>query len=117
MKRCSGLMAVVVLMTTLAFGSAGAVGAAGKVVVTPANTQGWATADTRTGGAVTFVNGDAPSGGGTGSLQLTTDATTTAKAQYMHAANTPLSAVTQLSYYTKQVSAIFPGGDPSYQLP
>lgn len=116
MKRYSGLMAVVVLMTTLAFGIAGAVGAAGTVVVTPANTQGWTTADTRPGGAVTFVNADAPLLGGTGSLQLTTDATTTAKAQYMHAANTPLSAVTQLSYSTKQVSALFPGGDPSYQL-
>src|SRR5207302_116116 len=52
-----------------------------------------------------------------GALQLTTDATTTAKAQYMHSANTPLSQVNELSYYTKQNSAIFPEGDPSYQLP
>lgn len=118
MKRQFGLITVLVLVATFAFGSAGTVGAAGTtVVVTPTNTQGWSTADTRPGGAVTFVNGDAPTGGGTGSLQLTTDATTKAKAQYLHAANTPLSSVTQLSYYTKQVSAAFAGGDSSYQLP
>jgi len=118
MKRQFGLITVLVLVATFVFGSAGTVGAAGTtVVVTPTNTQGWSTADTRPGGAVTFVNGDAPTGGGTGSLQLTTDAITTAKAQYLHAANTPLSSVTQLSYYTKQVSAAFAGGDPSYQLP
>ena len=86
------------------------------VVVTPTNQQGWTTADTRTGGAVNFVvDNTAPSGNG--ALQLITDATTAAKAQYMHAANLPLSDVTALSYYTKQVSASFDGGDPSYQLP
>ena len=118
MKRQFGLVTVLVLIATVVFGSAGTVGAAGTtVVVTPTNTQGWSTADTRPGGAVTFVNADAPPGGGAGSLQLTTDATTTSKAQYLHAANTPLSSVTELSYSTKQVSAAFPGGDPSYQLP
>jgi hypothetical protein len=119
MKRQFGLGTVLVLIATFVFGSAGTVGAAGTtVVVTPTNTQGWSTADTRPGGAVTFVNGDAPAGGGTGSLQLTSDATTTAKAQYLHAANTPLASVTQLSYSTRQVSApLFPGADPSYQLP
>jgi hypothetical protein len=35
----------------------------------------------------------------------------------MHAANTPLSQVTELSYYTKQNAANFAGGDASYQLP
>lgn len=89
--------------------------AATNVVVTPANTQGWVTADTRPGGAVTYV-ADATAPGGTGALQLTTDATTAAKAQYMHAANTPLASVTDLSYHTKQVSAPFAGADPSYQL-
>ena len=90
-------------------------GAATTVVVTPANTQGWNTADTRPGGAVNFV-ADAMSPLPAGALQLTTDSTTAAKAQYMHAANTPLSTVTELSYYTKQVSASFASGDPSYQL-
>lgn len=116
MKRQMGLIAVLVLIATFVFGGAGTVGAAGTVVVTPTNTQGWSTADTRPGGTVTFVNADAPPGGGAGSLQLTTNATTAAKAQYLHAANTPLSAVTTLSYYTKQVSASFPQGDPAYQL-
>ncbi len=90
--------------------------AATTIVVTPTNTQGWSTADTRPGGAVNFI-ADATAPAGIGALQLTTSTTTTAKAQYMHAANTPLSAVTDLSYYTKQNSALFPGADPSYQLP
>lgn len=86
------------------------------VRVTPNNQMGWSTADTRPGGAVNFVV-DKSAPAGKGALQLTTDSTTTAKAQYMHAAQTPLSAVTSLSYYTKQNSASFIGGDPSYQLP
>jgi hypothetical protein len=85
------------------------------IVVTPTNQQGWSTADTRPGGAVDFVvDSTAPSG--IGALQLTTDATTTAKAQYLHAANTPLANVTELSFYTRQVSGP-PFADPSYQLP
>lgn len=90
--------------------------AASTIVVTPTNTQGWSTADTRTGGAVNFVT-DVTSPAPPGALQLTTDNTTAAKAQYMHTANVPLSQVTDLSYWTKQVSAPFPGADPSYQLP
>ncbi|HEX8163799.1 MAG TPA: hypothetical protein VF538_18165 [Pyrinomonadaceae bacterium] len=85
------------------------------VVVTQTNTQGWSTEDTRPGGAVDFVT-DMTAPGGTGALQLTTDATTTSKAQYLHGTNTALSGVTNLSYYTKQISASFVGGDPSYQL-
>jgi hypothetical protein len=85
------------------------------VVVTPANTQGWSTADTTAGGMVQFVV-DETAPRGKNALRLTTDATTTAKAQYLHAANTPLADVTDLSYYTKQVSASFPQGDASYQL-
>ncbi len=93
-----------------------AASASTAIVVTPANQQGWSTADTRPGGAVNFIT-DPTSPAPAGALQLTTDLTTTAKAQYLHAANTPLSSVTDLSYYTKQNSALFPGGDPSYQLP
>lgn len=84
------------------------------VVVTPANTQGWSTADTRPGGTVSFVN-DSTAPLGTGALQLTTDSTNAAKAQYMHAANVPLSSNLELSYQTKQVSGP-PTADPSYQL-
>lgn len=89
--------------------------AAGVVTVTPADPQGWSTADTRPGGAVTFVS-DPTSPYPSGALQLTTNASLAAKAQYLHAASTKLTSVTRLSYYTKQVSAPFPGADPSYQL-
>jgi hypothetical protein len=91
------------------------VAAATTIVVTPTNQQGWTTADTRTGGDVNFVvDSTAPSG--VGALQLTTDATTTAKAQYMHATNTPIGSVTELSYWTRQVSGPI-HADASYQLP
>jgi len=93
-----------------------ALSAFSQVVVTPANPQGWTTSDTRPGGAVSFVvDGTAP--GGIGALRLTSDATTTAKAQYMHDAAIPLANVNELKYYTKQTSAAFSGGDVSYQLP
>lgn len=112
-RHVTSFIAAIVLIGTLAFG--GTASAAGTtVVVTPTDTQGWSTADTRPGGSVDFVL-DATAPRGTGALQLTTNATTTAKAQYLHAANTPLSSVTQLSYYTKQVSGP-PVADPSYQV-
>ena len=84
------------------------------IVVTPTNQQGWSTEDTRPGGEVNFiVDNTAPSG--VGALQLTTDATTNAKAQYLHAESTPLAAVTELGYYTKQVSGPAIAA-PSYQV-
>jgi hypothetical protein len=110
MKALSRVLIVsmaVAAMATTAF-------AASTVVVTPANTQGWSTADTRPGGAVNFV-ADATAPAGSGALQLTTDATNTAKAQYLHAENTPLTNVTELSYYTKQNSGPVVA-DPSYQV-
>lgn len=85
------------------------------LVVTPVNTRGWSTADTRPGGVVAFAQ-DATAPRGSGALQLTTSATTAAKAQYLHETTTPLADVTNLSYYTKQNSASFVGGDASYQL-
>lgn len=91
-----------------------------QVIITPQNAgaEGWTTADTRPGGAVNFVvDPTAPGNPHVGALQLTTDATTTAKAQFMHGANTPISSVNQLGYWTKQNSASFPGGDASYQMP
>jgi hypothetical protein len=116
MKRQFGLITILAMIATFVFGSAGTVGAASTVVVTPTNTQGWSTADTASGGQVNFVT-DATAPAGAGALQLTTDATIASKAQYLHAANTPLASVTELSYYTKQISASIPVGDPSYQLP
>jgi hypothetical protein len=89
--------------------------AAAPIVVTPTNTQGWYSDDTRPGGAINYVvDGGAPAG--IGALQLTTDATTAAKAQYVHDTATPLTSINELSYYTKQNSASFAQGDPSYQL-
>jgi len=102
------ILVMALMMTSLAL-------AASTIVVTPTNQQGWSTADTRPGGAVNFIV-DSTAPAGIGALQLTTDATTAAKAQYLHDANTPLSSVTDLSYYSKQVSASFADGDPSYQL-
>ncbi len=104
-----GLLAAVAVVAFASISSA-----ATTIVVTLTDQQGWSTSDTRPGGAVNFV-ADATSPLPGGALQLTTNASTTAKAQYLHATNTPLAAVTDLSYYTKYVS----GPDyaaPSYQL-
>jgi len=93
-----------------------AVVAATMVVVTPSNTQGWSTADTTAaGGSVTFVS-DSTAPAGIGALRLTTDATITAKAQYLHPATTPLTSVTELSYFTKQNAPVGLVADPAYQL-
>ena len=90
--------------------------AASTVLVTPSNTQGWSEAYTTSGGTVSHVaDTDAPAGAG--ALRLTTDSINAAKAQYMHATSTPLESVTELSYYTKQVSSPFAEAAASYQLP
>lgn len=83
--------------------------------ITPNNLQNWSRADTRPGGSVKFIT-DATAPSGAGALQLTTDSTTAAKAQFLNPANTLLSSVTSLGYYTKQVSSSFPNGVPSFQL-
>ena len=62
------------------------------------------------------TDSSAPGDPDKGALQLTTDATATAKAQYLHEANTPVADITELSYSTKQNSASFAGGDASYQF-
>ena len=119
MKRIPlSLIGTCMLVLTLVFGLAGQASADGRdhrVIVTPDHPRGWSTADTKPGGTVGFVV-DPSAPAGRGALQLTTDATTAAKAQYLHAANTSLASVTDLSYYTKQISAPFAGGDPAYQL-
>lgn len=76
---------------------------AATTVVTPSDTQGWSTADTRTGGAVNYVT-DATSPYPSGALQLTTDGTNAAKAQYLKATDTMLTSVSELGYHTKQVA-------------
>ena len=114
----ANLLGACAVVMTLIFGLAGQAAAddhGHRVIVTSDHPRGWSTGDTRPGGTVTFVaDDDAPSG--RGALRLTTDSTTAAKAQYLHAANTPLANVVELSYHTKQNSAAFAGGDPSYQL-
>lgn len=89
------------------------------VYVTPTNSQGWTAdaplADVRGGGSVTFV-ADADTPYGDGALSLITGDTTADKAQYMHAAGGLLSSYTTLEYSTKQVSASFEAGLPSFQL-
>jgi hypothetical protein len=107
-------MAGFVVALSLVFGVTTAL-AETIVVVTPTNTQGWSEADTRPGGDVSFVV-DATAPRGAGALRLTTDLTTTAKAQFLHEASTPLAEVTELSYYTKQVTPPGTVADPAYQL-
>lgn len=89
--------------------------AADNVVVSPSNTQGWASTDQRGAGAVTYVD-DPSSPLPTGALQLTTTDSNVDKVDYMHATSTTLASVTELSYATKQVSGPATA-DPSYQLP
>ncbi|CAN5488022.1 hypothetical protein BH10ACI2_BH10ACI2_16350 [soil metagenome] len=114
--KISRFISIILVVATAAATMSIVALAAGNLVVTPTNTQGFTTADTKPGGAVSFVV-DASAPAGNGALRLTTDASTTSKAQYMHDTNTPLSSVTALGYWTKQVSAPFAGADASYQLP
>jgi uncharacterized repeat protein (TIGR01451 family) len=108
-----------VVAVSLALPVAQMVSAAGPpVFVLPSNTQGWASSDTRPGGTVSFVADTGAPNGGSGALRLATDNTSTAKADYFHSASqTPLSAVTELGYWTKQVGASLAEGGPSFQLP
>jgi len=115
-KTLMGLVALA-LPVVLFLSNGGAKAAATQVVVTPSNTQGWSTADTRPGGVVSYnTDSTAPGEPHNGALSLTTDATTTAKAQYLHETSTPLADVNELGYSTKQNSASFVGGDASYQF-
>ena len=113
MKRKT-LQAVISLIFVMAFA---AFVTAQTIIVTPANLQGWTPADTRPGGNVAIVGDANAPNGGNGSLNLITDGTNAAKAQFMHGANLPLSAVASLSYYTRQNSAPFAGAAASFQLP
>ncbi len=90
------------------------------VIVSSLTGSGWSTADTRSNGHVALIS-DATAPLGAGALSLKTDASPTPsqdKAQFMTAANVPLSDVaSQPMYYsTKQNSASFAAGLPSYQV-
>lgn len=112
-SRISAVGAAMLIPLALPFA---AIASGSQVIVTPSNTNGWSMSDTRPGGTVSYsMDSTAPGTPHNGALELSTD-TTAAKAQYMHSASTPLSQVTNLSYYTKQISASFPNGEASYQL-
>lgn len=108
------LAAVAVSITALAASAAPA-----TVVVTQ-NSASWSTMDTRPGGTVEFTEAyGAPAGLGDGSLELTTDATTAAKADYWtrDSLGTPLADVNELSYWTFQAATPQPPiAAVSYQL-
>lgn len=74
-----------------------------RVIVKGDDAKGWYSGDTTEGGAVSFF-GDSTSPYPSGVLALTTNTTAGAKAQYLKDVYTPLAEVTDLSYYTKQVS-------------
>jgi hypothetical protein len=92
-----------------------------NVNVTQSNTQGWSSAssyaDTRVGSNVSFI-ADSTAPSGNGALHITTNSSTTTKAQFMKSANNvALSSITgPLGYATKQNSAPFSGADASYQI-
>ena len=107
-----GLAALALIVFTFGYSHNRSVQAAGDTIYVIQNsTQGFSTADSTTGGSVTY-NTDTTSPGGFGSLTLSTANTTTAKAQYLAPTNTLLSNVSDLSYQTKMNT----GGDASYQL-
>lgn len=97
-------------------------------MVVKSGDSSWTTSDTRSNGHVDFVT-DSKAPSGNGALSLKTDANpqivnqqSQDKAQYYnygyYTSPLALSNVTgALSYYTKQNSASFSAGDPSYQIP
>jgi hypothetical protein len=105
---------VVFVLLSLAFASS-----AQTVIVVPSNAAslGFSTADTRPGGAVSYVVDGTLPGGGVGGLNMTTDGTTAAKAQYLRADLLPLASLTDVSYWAKQNSAPFYGADPAFNIP
>ncbi|MDQ4122445.1 MAG: hypothetical protein M3209_13485 [Acidobacteriota bacterium] len=76
--------------------------AANKIVVNPTNQQGFE-ATTLSGGTVSFVR-DPAAPSGAGALQLTTTNSNDSYAGYTKETNTPLTNITELSYYTKRNS-------------
>ena len=90
---------------------------AAPITVTPTNTLGWLNGDTTTGGSVNFVVDPSPSLG-TGALELKTNSTSTAKAEYVNALVTPvyMNAISEIAYQTKQIAASFAGGSADFKL-
>ena len=80
--------------------------AADPVTVTPVDTQGWSTAETRNTGSVTYTSEyGAPTGFGHSALKLDTPAGND-KAQYAHSADKALlNEINDISYYAYRSSA------------
>jgi hypothetical protein len=120
MRKWIGVRAVGALTLLGAVALVVAVTATAATVVVTQNSSSWHTLDTRPGGDVNFTEEyGAPPGLGEGSLELTTDATTAAKADYFtfEHAGTPLANVTTLAYWTYQSADVQPPhAAPSYQL-
>lgn len=102
-RRTVRLLSAFIAATALLAAGAVAASATTTVVVRPSSPNGWASADTRPGGAITFV-ADATSPLPGGALELTTDGTNAAKAQYLRGENTALSGVTELGYWNRTVA-------------
>lgn len=111
MGKGTGVRATVALALLAAAALALAAAAAAATVVVTQNSTSWAPLDTRPGGAYRFTEDyGAPAGLGEGSLELTTDATTAAKADYWTFAHagTRLGDVSTLSYWTFQSADVQP---------
>ena len=89
----------------------------GDVIVRQSSDQGWKQANIASGGTTSFVV-DATAPYGQGALQLTTTSSTASKAQRTKSIspNVKLSDISELSYYTKQVTASNAAHAPSLQL-
>lgn len=123
-KRVSSLSFALVLAASTVFSGvfSNSASALSNTIVRP-DTSDWTTAETRSNGQVNFVSDGDPAFG-TGALQLITGANTGSplqdKANIMHyfAAPVDLDTVTApISYSTKQISASFAAGLPSFQIP
>jgi hypothetical protein len=103
--------AVAALALLAAVALALAAAAAAATVVVTQNSNSWAPMSATAGGAYRFTEEyDAPPGLGEGSLELTTNLTTTAKSDYWTFAHagTPLADVDTLSYWTFQSEDVQP---------
>lgn len=120
MRKCVRGLCLLAVSTAVLI-VAGAASADATVHVTPATTQ-WTQDDTTAGGAVSWsgaVGAPTTTTLGSSALELTTDASTTAKADlFNHSiAGMPLADLETLGYWTYQRAATsFAGGDASFQL-
>lgn len=111
LKMTLGLMGLVFSLFFTA-----SVSAQTTVVVTDSTPHGWVDQSTDGGNTDFVTDADAPLG--VGALELTTNDTTSAKANYSLLLEEPMAFedITDLSYSNKTISASFDQGAASYQL-